>query len=405
LTHINKPYINKQKLKTHRAIRKIEQRKTMTQQTNSQPLPSVQPIRRGPGSLIAGASYPLRAVWLFAKTPRLRRFIVIPVLINLVLGITLYAALLSTGYWAIDALIAAVPGWVAQLSQVGEQVGGSIAHVNLPSVQLPPIQLPDLTADLPHISLPTFSLPQIPLPAISLPTFSLPNWQFPPLPHWQISLPAVRLPDWLLQWLSAVPGETLKLFVILLRVLLTIILLLLTGFVLLQFGVLLGAPWYGKLSEEIEILKTGQLRTVHVSFLTEIGRAVSYELNKLFLMLTFGLPLFLLNFFPGIGTVIATIGGIALADTIVCLDFLDSAVERRRPSFRQKLGIIGRSLPGSAGFAIVCLGLVSIPFVNLLAIPICVAAGTLFFCDRILPWYSPEKQPEPQTDRQLPTES
>ncbi|MEP0913698.1 EI24 domain-containing protein [Leptolyngbya sp. GB1-A1] len=359
----------------------------MTQQPNSQPISAVPPIDRGPGSMITGASYPLRAVWLFAKLPQLRKFILIPIVINLVLGVTLYAALLSAGYWAIDALIAGIPGWLAQLSQVG----GSIAQVDLPSVHLPPIQLPDLTAYLPHIP-----LPQIALPAIQLPDWRLPQWQFPQwqFPQWQINLPAVRLPDWLLQWLNAVPGETLRLFVFLLRGLLTVILLLLTGFVLLQFGVLLGAPWYGKLSEEIEILKTGQLRTVNVSFLTEIGRAITYELNKLILTIVFGLPLFLLNFFPGIGTVIATIGGIILADTIVCLDFLDSAVERRRPSFRQKLGIVGRSLPGSAGFAIVCLVLVSIPFVNLLAIPVCVAAGTLFFCDRILPWYRSEKTEE-----------
>lgn len=331
---------------------------------------------------------------------------IIPIVINFVLGITLYATLLSTGFWAIDALIAGIPSWIAQLSQVGAQVGGSIAHVdlpsvNLPSVQLPPIQLPDLAAYLPHISLPQISLPNIPLPTLSLPQIqfphiSLPNWQ---LPNWQINLPAVRLPDWLLQWFSALPGETLGFFVFLLRVVLTIVLLLLTGFVLLQFGVLLGAPWYGKLSEEIEILKTGQLRTVHVGFFTEIGRAISYELNKLFLTLTFGLPLLLLNFVPGIGTLAATIGGIILADTIVCLDFLDSAVERRRPSFRQKLGIITRSLPGSAGFALVCFGLVSIPFVNLLAIPICVAAGTLFFCDRILPWYSPASPERSAADK------
>ena len=45
--------------------------------------------------------------------------------------------------------------------------------------------------------------------------------------------------------------------------------------------------------------------------------------------------------------------------------------------------MIRRSLPASAGFGLACLGLVSIPFVNLLSIPLCVAAGTLFFCDRI----------------------
>jgi CysZ protein len=85
----------------------------------------------------------------------------------------------------------------------------------------------------------------------------------------------------------------------------------------------------------------------------------------------------------------AMIGGVALASMIACMDFLDAAVERRRPRFRQKLAIVFRTLPGSASFGLVCLGLVSIPFVNLLSIPVCVAAGTLFFCDRVLPVLQP----------------
>ena len=42
-----------------------------------------------------------------------------------------------------------------------------------------------------------------------------------------------------------------------------------------------------------------------------------------------------------------------------------------------------RALPASAGFGLVALALVSVPFVNLLAVPLCVVAGTLFYVDRI----------------------
>jgi CysZ protein len=108
-------------------------------------------------------------------------------------------------------------------------------------------------------------------------------------------------------------------------------------------------------------------------------------LKKLVLIVGVGLPLLLLNLVPGIGTIIATVGSITLAATIVCLDFLDAALERRRLRFREKLGLIFRSLPASGSFSLVCLGLVSIPLLNLLTIPLCVASGTLFFCDRIYP--------------------
>lgn len=81
---------------------------------------------------------------------------------------------------------------------------------------------------------------------------------------------------------------------------------------------------------------------------------------------------------------IATAGSIALGATVACLDFLDYPPERRRPlGFRAKLGVICRHLPATAGFGLAALALVSIPLLNLLVIPICVAAGTLLFCDEM----------------------
>jgi CysZ protein len=171
----------------------------------------------------------------------------------------------------------------------------------------------------------------------------------------------------------------------LLQFLLVVGLLLLTGLLLVQFGVLLGAPWYGQLSEQLEELRTGQLHTVEVCIVRDISRALLFELKKLVLAVGVGLLLLLLNLVPGIGTIAAAIGGVTLAATIICLDFLDAPMERRRLPFRDKLGIVFQSLPASASFSLICLGLVSIPLLNLLTIPLCVASGTLFFCDRIYP--------------------
>jgi CysZ protein len=77
--------------------------------------------------------------------------------------------------------------------------------------------------------------------------------------------------------------------------------------------------------------------------------------------------------------------------TLLCLDMFDAPLERRRLGFRQKLALVRRCFPASASFGLVCLGLVGIPFMNLLAIPLCVTAGTLFFCDRMLP---PSAEPD-----------
>lgn len=199
----------------------------------------------------------------------------------------------------------------------------------------------------------------------------------------QIDQWVANLPQWLhyLDILASVLGW-------LLRVGLVTGLLLIIGFLLLQFGGILGAPWYGQLSEKVEELQTGKPAVLPPQTLTssvqDIGRAILYELKKLGLQILIGVPLLLLNFIPGFGTLLFTIGGITLASTIVCLDFLDSPMERRRFRFRDKLNMIVRTFPSSVSFALVCFGLVVIPFLNLLSIPVCVAAGTMFFCDRIL---------------------
>jgi CysZ protein len=166
------------------------------------------------------------------------------------------------------------------------------------------------------------------------------------------------------------------------RFLLIVILFVATGFLLTQFGVLLGAPWYGQLSEQLEKQRTGKVELIELNIVSDLGRAILYELKKLVLIALFGIVLLIINLFPGVGTIISTPAWFILTTIIVCMDFLDSCLERRRLKFRQKLGIVFKSLPASASFGLVCLGLISVPLLNLITIPICVASGTLFICDR-----------------------
>lgn len=186
-----------------------------------------------------------------------------------------------------------------------------------------------------------------------------------------------NLPQWLGFLTYLVSG-----LIVIVRFLLIVILLIATGFLLTQFGVLLGAPWYGQLSEQLEKHCTGKVELIELNIVSDLSRAILYELKKLVLIALIGIPLLLVNFFPGIGTIISSVGSLILTTTIVCLDFFDSCLERRRFKFRQKLGVVFKSLPASGSFGLVCLGLISIPLLNLITIPLCVASGTLFICDR-----------------------
>ena len=265
-------------------------------------------ILKLPGELIAGSTYHVRALIIFFKNPRLISYIIVPILINIVLGILLYISLLLPGinlidtifnnlYLQFDSLISQLPTWLNFLSYLDNALG----------------------------------------------------------------------------WLV--------------KIILFIIFLLIIGFLLVQFGVILGSPFYGQLSEQLEKRRIGTLPEASLSLLAiirDICRAILFELKKITLVLIIGLPMLLLNFFPG-GPLITTIGGIALTTSIVCLDFFDGPLERRKLKFREKLTVIYRSLPASATFGLICQALIAIPIVNFLAIPLCVVAGTLFCCDRVLP--------------------
>lgn len=170
------------------------------------------------------------------------------------------------------------------------------------------------------------------------------------------------------------------------RVVLAVGLALGIGFLLVRFGVVLGAPWYSQLSEELEALYVGQSHTKRPFSLRDaaydVWRALLFEGKKLALALAVWLPSLLLLLLPGIGGPLQAAAGFTLGATISCLDFFDGPLERRRLRFRAKLALIRRLLPGSLAFGLLAFSLVSIPLVNLLAIPLCVTAGNLIVIER-----------------------
>ncbi len=242
------------------------------------------------GGVFAGLFYPFRALRIIHRTPGLWRYILIPIGINILVGITFYIGLLLAGLRAIDTLVSNMTGLEA-------------------------------------------------------------------------------------------------IFAVFLQVFLVVGLLIITGFLLVRFGVVLGSPWYSQLSERLEQIYAGQssppvpagMRAIAI----DIARSLLFELKKLLLVLLIALLLFLCNLLPLVGQLLTMVGGIGLGALIACLDFLDPPLERRRLKFRAKLNVIRRSLPASASFGLICFGLVSIPFLNLLSIPLCITAGTLFFCDHV----------------------
>jgi CysZ protein len=237
--------------------------------------------------IFAGLSYPLRALGLLRRTPRLWGFVVVPIIVNVVVGALLYLGLFA-GLWGLLR------------DRIGASFEGALVAV-----------------------------------------------------------------------LGVVAGVVIAVTI---------------GFVLVRFGVVLGAPWYGQLSEELETMLVGEAhrptRLTAGQIAYDIWRALLFELKKLALLLTVWLLSLLLLLIPVAGGVLYTVAGFAMGALLACLDFFDGPQERRRRSFRQKLATVRQTLPGSLSFGLVAFGLVSIPLVNLLAIPLMVTAGNLFVIER-----------------------
>jgi CysZ protein len=191
---------------------------------------------------------------------------------------------------------------------------------------------------------------------------------------------------WIHAWVAALPDWAQGLSAIF-AALLVVVLLLVVGFVLVSFGAVLGSPFYGQLSELIERQVTGRAPPAEpltaAGIARDLGRALTFELKKLIFSLAGLACILLIGLVPVVGPTLGVGLQIALSSTIACLDFLDGPLERRRLRFRAKLGVVRRGLPATAGFGLVCFALVSIPLLNLVAIPLCVAGGTLLFCERL----------------------
>ena len=169
---------------------------------------AIQQVVGLPGGVVSGFSYPLQALAFLSKSPQLWGCVAIPIAINLVLGVLLYAGLLIPGWGTIDQWTANLPGWLA----------GQIA----------------------------------------------------------------TLPVWAGRWLGWLPQAAAFLDEGL-GVLLAIGLLIVTGLLLVQFGAILGAPWYGNLAEQVERARTGKLPTRAMTLphaMQDIGRAIGFQVRS-----------------------------------------------------------------------------------------------------------------------------
>ncbi len=158
--------------------------------------------------------------------------------------------------------------------------------------------------------------------------------------------------------------------------------LVIAFYVFTVIGNIIASPFNAALSEKTEELLIGPSPSspsgVKV-IMKDIVHSVGNEIKRLLFFIMWFIPIFLINFIPGIGQIIYFLLMIFYTCYALTFSFMDYSLDRRYKSFREKNRIIFSCKPRMLGFGLVCFIMGLIPFLNLFLIPVCVIAATMMY--------------------------
>jgi CysZ protein len=140
---------------------------------------------------------------------------------------------------------------------------------------------------------------------------------------------------------------------------------------------LIGDPFYEKISILVEDRFGGIPDEVEVSFWRSLGRSLVDSLRLIGLSILLGIPLFLLGFLPLVGqTVIPVLGG-AVGGWILAVELTGVPFQRRGQRLRHRRAALRGNRPMALGFGAAVFAGFLIPLGAILLMPAAVAGATL----------------------------
>ncbi len=148
---------------------------------------------------------------------------------------------------------------------------------------------------------------------------------------------------------------------------------------------LIGAPFYALLAERIVDRERGTAAHADRHWLAFIGAALWRELGKLLYLLPRALGILLLtlllSLLPLVG-IVAPLLLIGWMSWATALQYLDYAADGDGASFATLRYRAGQQRWSTLLFGAAALGCAALPLLNLVLLPLCVAAGSLYWCRR-----------------------
>jgi CysZ protein len=140
---------------------------------------------------------------------------------------------------------------------------------------------------------------------------------------------------------------------------------------------LIGDPFYERISELVEHRFGGVPNEAEVGFWPSLGRSLVDSLRLIGLSVLIGIPLFALGFVPVVGqTVIPVIGG-AVGGWLLALELTGVPFQRRGQRLRDRRIVLRQHRPLALGFGVAVFCCFLIPLGAILLMPAAIAGATL----------------------------
>lgn len=165
-----------------------------------------------------------------------------------------------------------------------------------------------------------------------------------------------------------------------------LLLLVLMALALLAWvlGNVLASPFHDRLSERLEGLLRPDVPARALGLQAAVGdilQGLAHSGLAVVLWVACSCPLVLLEGVPLVGPILHTLASLGLAALFLAREVLDFSASRRRATFLDKLGTVRDHAPLALGLGLGTLALLAVPVLNLLSMPVAVAAGTLLYVE------------------------
>jgi CysZ protein len=183
-------------------------------------------------------------------------------------------------------------------------------------------------------------------------------------------------------WLEGREGWYWEALLWIAKLLYWVVVLFVVYFIFTPVALIIAAPFNDRLAESVERCFGFQINDNRSLLRMLVGETLYIlfsELKRMGVISSVFVFLLPLNLVPVVGSILYFVMSFLWAGWCSAWEFTGFAGDRRHLRLSVKWGLLRQNFFASAGFGLVTAGLMMLPFVNVLTVPVSAVAGTLLF--------------------------